>query len=143
MKKSRFRPRLEALEERWLPSTYTWRYGGVDHNWSTNGNWTSSDGGTTYPKDGDTAKFDTSDNCTLDVAITGKLAEVDVAFILGGKLTLNKDLNVRVFNQTTSTTTELPGGQLNIYGASSWTTGNLGNAATGKDVTINQDAVSS
>ena len=45
-----YRPRIEGLEDRQMPSTSTWTGGGSDSNWSTSANWSAG-----VPGSGDTA----------------------------------------------------------------------------------------
>ena len=52
-------------------STYTWTGGGDDNKWTTSANWTSDDGGTSYPNAADdTAEILSAATITLDANIT-------------------------------------------------------------------------
>ncbi len=52
-------------------STYTWTGGGDGSSWSDSSNWSSDDGGTSYPNaDGDTAKIISAASITLNGDIT-------------------------------------------------------------------------
>lgn len=84
-----FRPRLEALEERWCPTAhYIWTGDSpFGNDWTKSGNWRSNDGGTTYPSSGDYATFDgneaSAQGCVIgDADITVK--SIDTVSNWGG-----------------------------------------------------------
>ena len=55
------------------PFSYTWTGAGSNQNWSTTSNWTSSNGGTTYPGATDTAVFGLGGTTTVNVDGTGSI----------------------------------------------------------------------
>lgn len=66
------KPRLEVLEDRCVPSTFTWTGIGPDENWSDNNNWRANGLLTVYyPGERDTSDVvvfqNTSNSCIVDV----------------------------------------------------------------------------
>jgi hypothetical protein len=88
----RFRPTLKAFEDRILPSTYTWQ-GGTGNNWSTPANWTSSDGGTSFPQAGDSATIDIVDTVNYDPAAGGTVDALTINNA-NARLVLNASMTV-------------------------------------------------
>jgi hypothetical protein len=68
MKLRTAKPQLEALEERWCPSTVVWKNTQGDYNWGSASNWS----GGVLPGTGDTVEFDDTGNvhCNLNVNAT-------------------------------------------------------------------------
>ncbi len=127
---SRFRPTLDCLEDRCLPTTFVWV--GVQNqsaNWSTAANW-SVDGNpaTVIPGPSDDVVFDgntSSNNSTVDTGFPGTVKSVTIKSTYGGTITLAASL--------TATTTEQDAGTVNgsgTYfvpsgGSYTWTGGTL------------------
>jgi hypothetical protein len=156
MKKSRFRPRLEALEDRLCPApfTYTWTDGTGNGLWGFAANWSSSNGGTGFPlaSNGDTVKFDASaprggDNCRLSAGTVigaGSFADLNSSNSTNPWLgTLTLEQNVSTVKLTwinggggTNTSIALTGGTLTLTGVGTFTRGSIGTSATDKNFII-------
>ena len=76
-------------------STYSWTGGGADDNWTTSANWTSDDGGTSYPglDPSDTVQIDSTGTVTLDTNVSmAELTNEGTVTGTGYSLELSGDL---------------------------------------------------
>src|ERR1700722_1166924 len=105
--------RVDELEARQMPSTYTWVGGGGDNHWSTAANWSSS----TVPGAGDSAILSTSDTVLLDANI------VIASFTLsaGNLDTGSHSINVTATGSTWSGGTISGSGNINLQSGSTLT----------------------
>jgi autotransporter-associated beta strand protein len=71
---------VELLEDRTLLSTYNWKPGNLTGNWNDANNWTSPDGGTTFPVAGDTAIFGGAPTAAVNVSLNGAQSAATVTF---------------------------------------------------------------
>jgi autotransporter-associated beta strand protein len=73
---------VELLEDRIVPApfTYTWKIANTTGNWDDATNWTSTNGGTTFPVAGDTAIFGGAPTATVNVSLHGAQSAATVTF---------------------------------------------------------------
>jgi autotransporter-associated beta strand protein len=90
-----FRPRLEALEDRTVPSVVnSWNaLSSSDHNWNTGSNWSLGH----TPKAGEIATFDLTsvENCTINSGVSVNQCDgINIAATYTGTITENADLTL-------------------------------------------------
>src|SRR2546421_5598340 len=91
-KRSFFRPRLEALEDRCVPATVnTWVAAGMFGNWNNAANWSQA----RVPNSTDIATFNNSSAavCVIDFTVSGNTASgINITPVYLGSIFANADL---------------------------------------------------
>ena len=104
---------FESLEDRLVPTTYTWTGLGGSPNWGVAANWSSSAGGTGVPSNGSSLVFSTLSSHSAQAPTNDNIANLQVAsitfsgagyslggdpFILTGGITVNGGLATETIN---------------------------------------------
>jgi hypothetical protein len=136
--------RVEQMEDRVTPANCVWS-GGGGALWSDAVNWSTN----TVPGPNDTATFNNTDNNSCKMDLTTRVGQLTISGYTG-TITLTKLLSVDVLTMSSGTITVDPlafesgtNGHMwvrqdvaNIFGASSWTGGNIGGGYDGFEFKI-------
>jgi hypothetical protein len=134
-----FRPMLERLEDRLVPSInpdYWTGASGVDNNWSTNANWDDGTGVHLAPTSTSDVVFDSTHagshtTSIVDAAFTSAINSLNIASSWSGAtLTVNSALTVN--NGATISANDTINGTsgMTLKGTSTWSTGTLASSGT-------------
>jgi hypothetical protein len=137
-----YRPLVEGLEERAVPTAFTWTDATRDGLWTTRGNWTPDPGAGNYPGSNanatpaqiDSVTFTNSnnDNCTLNLGTSGSVTIASLASTTyTGTLTIgaNATLNIEATNGGGTAFDQLG----TTHPASSWQGGNIALQSSGSN----------